>query len=293
MSEKTNIAWCDHTFNAWWGCEEVTAECDNCYARVDANRRGFPNAWKGEYRTLSPEYWLQPLKWDRWAEAAEARKRVFTNSMADVFDMKAPASERYRLFSLIEQTPNLDWLVLTKRPGQAKTFLKRLWGSTPWPNVWLGVSAGQQQTVDAFLPIVLSTPARVHFLSYEPGLGAVDLRHVVQTPQCWVNALTGKWHLIGENATQRVEIRLDYPDLPPLDWVIVGGESGAKARPFRLSWAESVLAQCRQSKTAVFLKQLGTRPVDDDGRQLVLADYKGGDPEEWPARFRGAREFPS
>ena len=213
-------------FNPWIGCQKVSAGCDNCYAETMAKRRGW-HAWDGsERRPMSESYWWQPLRWDRKAAEAGERHRVFCASLADVFDPKAPPEIRERLWTLIAETPNLDWLVLSKRPERFAEFLPDDWGSG-YPNVWLGISAEDQDNYERRWPTLAATPAVLRFVSYEPALGPL---------------------VLGGGDTDEV-----HPD-----WVIAGGESGPGARPMRPSWFRGVIADCAALEIPMFLKQWGT-----------------------------------
>lgn len=147
----------------------------------------------------------------------------------------------------------------------------------PLPNVWIGVSVEDQQTADERIPILLQTPAAVRFVSYEPALGAVDLR-------AWIPP-----HTDGLCSHEHCG------PPPELDWLIVGGESGPGARPCNVAWIRSVVQQCGAAGVPVFVKQLGARPVEYccDGQHpnMELNDPKGGDPSEWPSDLR-VREWP-
>jgi protein gp37 len=296
MATETKIPWCDHTFNPWRGCVKISPGCAHCYAEAWSHRNpAVLGEWGPDGRRViaAESYWRQPRAWDRAAARAGVRRRVFCASLADVFeDRPELAAPRGRLFTLIDATPNLDWLLLTKRPGTwrkvmrdtvdamprrgtAGPFTGPRWNAVDWlqgsepsgrafpPNVWLGVSVEDQARANERVPILLDTPAAVRWVSYEPALDAVD------------------WS----------------PWMPGLDWIVVGGESGPKARPFNVEAARDVIGQCRLGGAAPFVKQLGSRPFRFDGRPgdptrpVALRDPKGGDPAEWPADLR-VREFP-
>jgi protein gp37 len=168
--KDTSIEWATSTFNAWWGCTKVSPGCTHCYAETLSNRYG-KDVWgpgKERWRT-SAKYWEGPLKWNQ--EAAQSGKswRVFCNSMSDVFDSSAPDKWRSDLFGLIRRTPNLSWLILTKRLGEISKDL-----ALPC-NVWLGASVEDQRRADERIPDLIKVPAAIHFLSVEPLLEAVDL----------------------------------------------------------------------------------------------------------------------
>ena len=225
MAVNSKIEWTDHTFNPWWGCTRVSEACDHCYAESWANRLGL-DIWGSKLprRTFSETHWRQPLIWNARAGDAGLRYRVFCASMADVFEWKKELRHmRERLWELISETPNLDWLLLTKRPH----LVRRLspWGNI-WPNnVWLGTTTESQRWVDKRLHYLLDIPAQVKFLSCEPLLGAIDISTSV----------------LGNE----------------IDWVIVGGESGAKARPSNPEWIRGLRDNCIASNTSFHFKQWG------------------------------------
>lgn len=222
MSDTTGIEWTDSTFNPVIGCTKVSAGCDHCYAEALVHRYGWTEWGPGGVRKrTSPGNWRKPMTWNRKAEAAGRRHRVFCASLADVFDARWPTGVRDDLWSLIRRTPHLDWQLLTKRPGNIRRMLPSDWGQG-WPNVWLGISAEDQAAFDHRWPILESVPARIRFISYEPALGPVTL-----------------------GASRP-------------DWVILGGESGRGARRWSPSWARDLIAECTASGIAVFLKQWGT-----------------------------------
>jgi protein gp37 len=269
MGADTSIQWCDHTFNPWWGCTKVSSGCNNCYAETFARRTGRAKWGDDEPRVVvSDATWHNPVKWDRAAAKAGERRRVFCGSMCDVFeDREDLVNSRVRLFELIHRTPSLDWLLLTKRPEAASVWLEGslLQGLWPLDNVWLGTSIENQATADDRIPHLLPIMAKMRFLSMEPLLDQVYVQ----------------------------------PWLGGIDWVIVGGESGPKARPFDLAWARSIRNQCKYAGVPFFMKQVGAKP---GGMNHPLgfppsfvswrpADSHGADPAEWPADLR-IREFP-
>jgi protein gp37 len=226
MAENSKIEWTDHTFNPWVGCQKVSPGCDHCYAEAWAKRTGSVE-WgpHGERRRTTPDYWRNPHRWVRKAKGA--RKRVFCASVADVFDNRAPAGAREDLFELIRATPQLDWLLLTKRPENIAKMLPAAWGSG-WPNVWLGTTCEDQHHFDRRWPIIGDVPAVVHFVSYEPALGPLRLG-----------------------------------DARP-SWVICG-ESGAGARYMEPAWARALRDECAAAAVPFFFKQMtGKKPIPDD-----------------------------
>ncbi|WP_069705231.1 phage Gp37/Gp68 family protein [Burkholderia seminalis] len=251
MSENTKIEWCDHTFNPWEGCQKVGPGCDHCYAEARNARfaGGMAANWGpgAPRRRTSPANWRKPLAWEEahaeFFAAHGRRQRVFCASLADVFDNAVPDAWRADLIDLIWNTPHLDWLLLTKRIGNAGSMITRaleLAGrgvNTPWPwsNVWLGATIVNQEEADRDIPKLLSAPARMRFLSMEPLLGPVTLNP-------WLLAEHGRRH-IGAH--------------PGIGWVIAGGESGPGARPMHPDWARSLRDQCSAADVAFHFKQHG------------------------------------
>jgi protein gp37 len=257
MSERTGIAWTDHTFNPWWGCVKVSPACDHCYAEKDAKRYKPDMVLWGPgsvRRTFGENHWLAPLAWDRKAADARVRRRVFCASMADVFDNAAPAAERARLWTLIGRTPNLDWLLLTKRISNVKRMFPDHWLKTMPENVWMGISVVNQDEANRDIPKLLEIDAKVRFLSCEPLLGPIDLDPEWLFTESHVHADDCHDDLCALNGDEyscvgRVESH------NAIDWVIVGGESGPKARSMRLEWAVAIRDRCHDTGTNFFMKQ--------------------------------------
>jgi protein gp37 len=250
VGETTKIEWCDATLNPWRGCSKVSPGCTHCYAEAGSKRNPkVLGVWgDGGTRVIASEAkWREPLKWDRDAARVGERRRVFCASLADVFeDRDELMAPRDRLWSLINRTPNLDWLLLTKRPEIARNYLDAtLMGHEPPTNVWLGVSVEDQARADERIPILLQIPAAIKFLSAEPLLGPVDVRRYL-----------GLYDDSGDL-------------IPGVDWVIVGGESGHRARPMDLAWARSIRDQCQAAGVPYFFKQAGSRPFDSDAMRAV------------------------
>lgn len=180
---NSKIEWCDHTFNPWIGCNAISPGCANCYAAAWAKRYGRDFA----ERTLT-KTWAQPKLWNAQAEAFHAqhgrRQRVFCASLADVFDNEVPETWRIDLFSLIEETPHLDWLLLTKRIGNVARMLPWSACSEPASNVWIGATVVNQEEADRDIPKLLAVPAAKRFLSMEPLLGPVDIGKYVAPWTC-------------------------------------------------------------------------------------------------------------
>lgn len=248
MGENSHIEWCDHTFNPWEGCQKVGPGCDNRYAEALMDTLYQRVKWgPGQARSLTSEAnWKKPLAWNRAAQKAGVRPRAFCASLADVFDNAVRPEWRAGLWDLINQTPHLDWLLLTKRPGNLAAMLPVDWGDG-YGNVWLGCTVVNQAEADRGIPKLLAVPATVRFLSMEPLLGAVDVRP-------WL----GRYpiHMApGGNEGNPSDGWIEYGE--GINWIIVGGESGGNARPMRPDWARSLRDQCQAAGVAFFFKQWG------------------------------------
>jgi protein gp37 len=273
MADTTTIEWADRTWSPWEGCTKVSPGCDNCYAEamnrwLQAGENWGPGAPR---RIYSEDHWDKPVKWQRAALKFETlhgrRQRVFP-SVCDPFDNEAPPILRTRLWGLIRMTPAIDWLLLTKRIGNARDMLPSDWGDG-YPNVWLGATVVNQAEADRDIPKLLAVPARVRFLSIEPMLGPVDLTNVAPP------FVEGReWHGIDVLTPHNRSLR------PCLDWVIAGGESGPHARPMHPDWARSLRDQCAAAGVPYMFKQWGewlsTRDLHgDDAGDLMERHDKG------------------
>jgi protein gp37 len=291
MAENSKIQWTTHTLNPWRGCVKVSPGCAHCYAESQSKRNPkVLGVWGANgTRVLAAEaQWREPGKWDRESARTGVRPRVFCASLADVFEdwpggmtsaagnginvvtgieggmvtSRRPyelADARERLFQLIRGTPNLDWLLLTKRPQN----IGKMMPGGDWPNVWLGTTVESPEylwRLDSLVEAPQKVPVR--FCSAEPLLAPLNLAHA-----------------LGPNA---------------INWVICGGESGGGARDFDIAWARSLRDQCRSRETPFFMKQLGVRvlglPMAGDN-MFVRPAHKGGDLDDIPADLR-VREFP-
>lgn len=284
---ETSIQWATYTHNEWEGCQHVSPGCEHCYAE-ERNRRfsrgvnwgpGAPRRLTTLHNRNNPHRWHRLALEARRAalgagRPAPERPRVFCGSLMDWCDADAPASALERLWATIRTCTALDWLMLTKRTARIAESLPADWGRG-WPHVWMGTTVEDRRRAEERLPVLLSIPAVIRFVSYEPALELVDFR----------------------------------PWIPGIDWIIVGGESGAHARPFDLGWARAVVSQCRESGAKPFVKQLGAWPFRDfrDGELVPLQIRKhgakiypfvnlvderhGGDMAEWPEDLR-VRELP-
>jgi len=330
MADNTRIEWADATFNPWIGCTKVSPACDRCYAAVSTPARALGISWgAGERRRrTSAANWKLPLRWNakRFMECGEcgwrgecdaeligcascgssgamnhARRRVFCASLADVFDNEVPIAWRIELFDLIRATPNLDWLLLTKRIGNAERMMDEAGGwsgatkhgvRNPLPNLWIGATVANQFEADRDVPKLLHTSATVRWLSCEPLLGPINLTDICDgaahreipreywtdiddddsPPAIGINALTGScWQRFGD--WQYYGQRLD--------WVIVGGESGQGARPMHPSWARGLRNQCDIDGVPFLFKQWGEWAP----HQVVAGGDMGADLRAGRVRF--------
>lgn len=335
MGEQTNIEWCDHSFNPWTGCAKVSPGCDHCYAEAWSKRAGTKvGKWGGtepRVRT-TPQNWSKPRAWNSqrywqcacgwrgtekgmrhlddgfgaWAACPACgqghfkttRARVFCASLADVFDNQVPASWRADLFALIASTPNIDWLILTKRIGNARAMLAEAaatvefhssqvkpWTTdSPWPNVWIGATVVNQAEADRDIPKLLGVPARVRFLSIEPLLNRVILR------PCWLHAGCGFGNdedPASSNCFSRGTSGGPHCAWPSaqLNWIIAGGESGPGARPMHPDWATSLRDQCSAAGVPFLFKQWGAwKPIsqmpEEEHSKLYTARRKAKGTED-------------
>lgn len=250
MGEDSKIEWTDNTWNPWWGCTRVSAACDFCYAEALSKRFGH-DLWGNKPRMrTSAANWHKPIQWNKKAAAAGVRVKVFCASMADVFDNQVPEEWRTDLWALIRATPNLDWQLLTKRPQNIKKMLPADWGMG-YRNVWLGMTAENQEEFDKRILSLLAVPAVVHFLSCEPLLGSLDLEYPAGVfPKGPARCCSG--HECG-----CLGLPVDPPLINDIDWVICGGESGSQARPMHPNWARELRDQCQHHGVAFHFKQYG------------------------------------
>ncbi len=245
--KNSKIEWCHHTFNPWWGCWPVSPGCDNCYARRIATRFGGRNMWgsTGDRRFFGKAHWKEPLRWhaDLVNRHPSARERVFCGSMCDVFDWEFGCRERLdQLHGLIASTPRLDWLLLTKRSKEAANYYN---GRRVPRNVWLGVTAENQECADRRVSVLLQINAAVRFVSVEPMLGPIDLAYAAFNGADSFGSMEG------------------------IHWVICGGETGPRARRMESIWALSLLQQCRDADVPFFFKQLGDAAFPDEHRRCA------------------------
>jgi len=263
----TKIEWTDETWNPVTGCTKVSPGCDHCYAERMAKRLrgrcGYP-ADKPFRVTLHPERLRQPSHWRK-------PRRVFVCSMGDLFHPDVPEEFIKEILSEMRRNGRHTFLLLTKRPERACNVLwrynvehvfasgaKAMW---PLPNVWLGVSVEDQRTADERIPLLLGAPAARWFVSIEPLLGPVDLEELDGLGMWW-DALRGRAAEKGATGFEK-----EY-DVPRLDWVIVGGESGPGARPMKPEWVRAIRDACVETGTPFFFKQWGGVNKKKTGRVL-------------------------
>lgn len=353
MGQNSAIGWTTHTWNSWRGCVKVSDGCKFCYAESWSERNpGTFGIWgKDGRRVVNAEGgWSQVLAWDRAAERLRERHRVFAFSMADICEdwgghpvdakgniltiSREGGKVRYvphtgsgvkitldhvrdRTFDLINNTPNLDWLLLTKRPENLESILP--WTAAHngeyrerfWPNVWVGVSVENREQAAKRIPILNRIPAAVRFVSAEPLLEYVDFDAYMRgvCMECG-----GSGEIYGHYSSPTVGAcrscnrkGTDESNLG-LDWIIAGGESGHEARPFDLNWARRIV---EDRNCPVYVKQMGSNPVTTfphiDCREGVNTSLienghlsrihfnhkKGEDPAEWPEDLAACREFPT
>lgn len=266
MGKGSDIEWCDHSFNPWWGCMKIGPGCDNCYAASFAHRMGLDIFGAGKPRRYFGEkHWQQPLLWNDEAARSGRRARVFCLSMGDFFDNAADADIRRRTWELIRATPHLDWIIVTKRIGNTASMLPPDWGMG-YDNVWLLLTVTDQRELDRDIWKLLAIPAAVRGLSAEPLLEPISFN-------------SHFYDVAGETVTL----------LSLLDWVIIGGESGARARPMLADWALRLVAECDAEGVALFFKQWGEwmpwrmmTPAQwaalghNDANRLNMAEWTGG-----------------
>lgn len=272
--QRTRIEWTDMTWNpirpvgGGWGCTKISPGCTHCYAetlnRRFGNRRTFSGKW--EFRLLDQEL-VKPLH-------LRKPQRIFVMDMGDLFHEEIPDRLIDRVFDVILQSNRNTYQILTKRPERMCEFLS---SASHWPinHVWLGVSAEDQQRANERVPVLLEIPASVHFASCEPLLGPVDLTAIQKARNGYkYDSLRGEdgfW----TSSTVRIQ-----SGKPRLNLVIVGGESGPKARPMHYDWVRGIRDQCHDAGIPLLVKQMGRHP----NKKSELGDI--------PSDLR-IREFPN
>lgn len=250
MADETGISWADSTFNPWVGCSKVSPGCAHCYAENWAVRYADGAVWgdDGVRRRTSAALWRKPIQWEKNHEQFEAengrRRRVFCASLADIFEPRSELDPwRDDLFEMIEETPHLDWLILTKRPEVARDFFAAVYYADPIPsNIWMGTSI-ENSRFTWRADVLREIPAALRFISAEPLLGSLyEDTSALRLTNPRAQVVGGR--LDGLDLDVRdVSLAVRKPlDLTGIDWVIVGGESGAKsaARLVNPEWVREI-----------------------------------------------------
>ncbi len=262
MAAISAISWTDSTQNFWLGCTKISPACDHCYAETWAKRAGMGDLWQG--RRQRTKTWGEPLKWQKkhieFFSIHGHRRRVFTNSLADFFDNEVEDGWRDDAWAVIHQCPDLDWLIVTKRIGNVERMLpKPGFGRNDFGHVILIITVVNQSEANRDIPKLVALKARYPWLriglSIEPMVGPI--------------ILSAEW-------------------LRTLDWVIVGGESGAEARAMPFLWVIALRDACSVYGVPFHFKQIGH---NHDGWNGLKLTGKGDDPAEWPEEIR-CQEFP-
>ena len=309
------------TWNCLTGCNRDGPDCEGCYAEFEAGTRMKNVAsyagttrmtsdgprWTGKVNLLHEKLDL-PIRWQR-------PRMIFVNSMSDVFHKNVPFDFIDHMYAVMAVCPRHRFQILTKRGDRMVEYYEsdpaerirdiadklessrapalerwteygqdfvdlKAW---PLPNVWAGISAGDQETANRRVPYLLLIPAAVHWVSYEPSIGRLDLTKLDagsagHKDLYWINALTGRQDDMGRPCR----------DLPgKVDWVVAGGESGSKARPSEYDWYRSMRDDCSKAGVPFFMKQVGAQLAQAGG----MKHRAGADPEEWPDDLR-VRQFP-
>lgn len=290
MAKVTKISWAHSTFNPWIGCQKVSAACENCYAEGVAKRMGKKLWGKDAERMMTGDaYWDEPIRWNEEAGRRSEPWRVFCGSLCDVMEDRRDLDERRdMLWELIGETPNLTWLLLSKRPENFLKLTPEEWHGA-WPkNVWALTTAENQRRLDERLPHLLKVPAEVRGLSIEPLLGPITLP---ETALPCLNCKGRGWVLPFFSADYGVPCKPCQDRARALgagpfsarqkivfdtiQWVICGGESGGGARPMHPRWAKDLRDQCAKHAVAFFMKQWGEwLPISDCPNELHESLYK-------------------
>lgn len=312
VSGKSSIEWTDATWNPVRGCTKISPGCKNCYAETFAERwrgvAGHPYEQGFDLR-LVPEKLEEPLKWKK-------PRRVFVNSMSDLFQDGVPFEFIDRVYAIMALAPQHTFQILTKRPERMLEYFSapnlyerilrvadqeirpkyRHLGSIGISNpalnppkwIWLGTSVENQEYADKRIPLLLRTPAAVRFVSYEPALGPVQFH------SDW----TDRWYC-ADCGTKRLRDWCSFCAIKArpcaaLDWVIVGGESGPGARPFNIQWSRDLVRQCKAAGVACFVKQMGGNAQERNDRIADVWYYADGSDMDTDAldgdsyRYQGA-----
>jgi protein gp37 len=288
MAQNSKIEWTHHTANLWHGCTKVHEGCDHCYAETLSHRWGRDIWGNDKPRMEIKSVWNDLKKYQALAAAAGEMHRVFVGSMMDIFEKPMPLINskgepaidysdgsqvdnshlRERFFEeVIPQSPNLLFLLLTKRPSNINKYIPESWKTNPPENVMFGTSPVNQKTADKLIPQLLKVKGK-KFISCEPLLGPINLRHIDadgagDKDWCQIDALTGR----------QTDMARPCEDVPKIDWVIVGGESGHGARPMHPDWVGSIRDQCEAASVPFLFKQWGEFKYYE-GYPIPLDDMK-------------------
>lgn len=282
---KSKIEWTDETLNVSTGCSKVSAGCKNCYAerewvRLSANPKTVYFQRKFSDVLCHKERLLEPLRWRK-------PRKIFINSMSDLFLDEVPFVFIDRLFAVMALCPLHTFQILTKRPKRMLDYFKNhfsrhkvaliaseiteekgehgcddsICGMTfPLPNVWLGVSVENQEAANERIPVLLEVPAAIRWVSVEPLLGEINLSEIHYTEgygSSPCSACGGDVYIDALTGSSFCDDGCDGPVFNQLDWVVTGGESGPKARPIHPEWLRSIRNQCDESGTPFLFKQWG------------------------------------
>jgi len=278
MADHSAIQWTDATWNPTTGCTKVSPGCAHCYIeRTIPFRTAHRRFRNGHIPLVFHENRLeQPLHW-------KAPRRIFVNSLSDLFHKDVPTDFLHAVYHTMEAAHWHQFQVLTKRPERMRSYLQWRYGPRedggghriPSRHIWHGVSVENQKWANERIPILLTTPSAVRFISAEPLLEEVTFDGLWGYPGSAYHEQLARW---------------------PIHWVIVGGESGPGSRRFDVWWARRLIGECKAAGVACFVKQLGTKAIETREEcqrwDLNLRDKKGGDMTEWPSDLR-VREFPS
>lgn len=258
MAKTTKIQWADATWNPFIGCSKVSPACDNCYAEGWAKRcgRDFSKVVRAATGTFhAPLTWKEP-------------KRIFVCSLSDFFHADILRADRHNAIKVMRDAPQHTYMLLTKRPENIKPMLAgTAWAEALPPNVWVGVTAENQEQADKRIPLLLKVPAHVRFVSCEPLLGEINFRW-----KGYAHLATGETYREYLERTQCID---EYEGLRKLNWVICGGESGGQARPMHPEWAKTLRFQCAETGVPFMFKQWGEWSPEGDinhPRQVVVTD---------------------
>lgn len=296
MGADSAISWTTHTFNGWWGCQKVSGACTNCYAERWAGYTGRHDLWgppaASQRLPMAEAYWRQLPKWQAAAKAAGERHRVFCFSMADVFEDGGPWAEmqqavRDRLWAAVPECPDLDFLLLTKRPENIAGMVPHEWLTwMGWPtNAWPGTSVESQDVAAERLDPLLALPAWQKWVSVEPLLGRLNLGPWLRHCGSCGTPRDDRGLLVSEGYADRVMgcgYCYRYPEVVGVGWIIVGGESGGSderrlvqrdggvwtPKNEAMAWVQWLRGQAYGAGIPFHFKQWGGPKPTSAGREL-------------------------